>query len=94
MDINKLLEIIEDSNFPKDVESVMRSKIVNWYNEARCEQMQLEKEKAAFEARCYAYEQIISNSNFAPIVEKAKIGFCCDAESHCREVSIIHNSAL
>lgn len=56
----------------------IRSLIFNWAIGEQEKENQLVKEKAEFEAKCYAYEEIIANSNFAPLIKTQKAGFCAN----------------
>lgn len=42
--------------------------------------IKLERKSAALEAKCYAYEQIIAKSNFAPFVETQETDFVAERE--------------
>lgn len=41
--------------------------VYEWANE-QLDEIELEKENGILQAKCYAYEQIIANSNFAPML--------------------------
>ena len=54
--------------------NVVKTKIMDWYAEQKTE-LQLAEEITILKAKCFAYEQIIAKSNFAPFVkEKSKKG--------------------
>ena len=52
----------------------IKSTIEEWYSKQETE-LQLIKENATLGAKCYAYEEIIANSNFAPLIKPQKVGF-------------------
>ena len=58
----------------------VRDLIFNWAVTEQEKENQLIKEKAALEAKCYAYEEIIANSNFAPLLKMQKVGFAVEDE--------------
>ncbi len=54
----------------------IKGTIMDWAIEEDVYVQNLIKEKSVLEAKCYAYEEIIANSNFAPLIKTQKAGFC------------------
>ena len=64
----------------------IQSVILSWWALEQERENKLVKEKAALEAKVFAYEEIIANSNFAPLIKPSTIGFCKDIEASKKEV--------
>ena len=88
--IDKLLhEPAKDSpfrHFTLDEIAFIQSGILSWWALEQDHENQLVKEKAALEAKVFAYEEIIANSNFAPVIKTSTIGFYKDIEASKKEI--------
>lgn len=75
--IDTLLKTIKKCGyeFSSDEKASIKSTVLDWCSAEQERDNQLVKEKATFEAKCYAYEEIIANSNFAPLIKTQKVGF-------------------
>ena len=73
MDIDNLIERLMDfSIIPDSYKDKVFNEIMSWYKDQNISNEIIEyKEKIAeLEAKVYAYEKIIANSNFAPIMRE------------------------
>ena len=80
MNIEDLIKQLKDAKYKtedgynlsilgsKEKENTVMNVIYTWALQ-QSEYNGLLREKAVLEAKCYAYEQILKNSNFAPLVD-------------------------